>query len=263
MGMAAMSLFIVLKGVFHSLFIPPTGLLILASAAFGCLFTRWHKPAKIVLGTALGLLWLVSMPVFAEALWRFTERYPALDLTQPVKAQAIVVIGGDGFRPLAPEYGDTPVAERELLERLTYTAYVARRTQLPVLVSGNGLEAQAMSATLQRNFDLKTRWVESNSRDTFENARETAKLLLPEGIKHIILITSGTHLWRAAHEFMDAGFTVDPAPAVLYSIHPSEGVLAVLPSAKAMERSYEAFYELVGEPVRLVLAGLHLRRHAP
>lgn len=258
-----MPLYIVLKGIFHSLFIPPTGLLILATAAFGCLFTRYQRPAKIVLGTALGLLWLVSMPVFADLLWRLVERYPAMDLAQPVKAQAIVVIGGDGFRPLAPEYGETPVAERELLERLTYTAYAARRTQLPVLVSGDGPEAIAMSTTLQRNFDFKTRWVESHSHDTFENARETAKILLPEGIKHIILITSATHLWRAAHEFTDAGFQVDPAPAVLYSAHPSQGLLAVLPSPKAMERSYEAFYELMGEPARLVLAGLHIRRHAP
>jgi len=256
-------MFVFLKNIFHSLFIPPTGFLTLAIIAFCFLFTRWQRPAKIVLGTALGLMWLVSMPVVAEALWRFTERYPPLDLTQPVTAQAIVVIGGDGFRPHAPEYGDAPIAARELLERLTYTAYVARRTQLPVLVSGNGPEALSMSATLQRNFELTPRWVESHSRDTFENARETAKLLLPDHVTHIILVTSATHLWRAAHEFRDAGFTVDPAPAVLYSVHASQGVLAVLPSTAAMQRSYEACYELIGEPVRLVLAGLHLRRHAP
>lgn len=256
-------MFVFLKNVFHSLFIPPTGFLTLAIIAFGFLFTRWQRPARIVLGTALGLMWLISTPVVAEALWRFTEHYPPLDLSQPVKAQAIVVIGGDGFRPHALEYGDAPVAANELLERLTYTAYVARRTQLPVLVSGNGAEALAMHATLQRNFEITPRWVESHSRDTFENARETGKILLPEHVTRIILVTSATHLWRAAHEFMDAGFTVDPAPAVLYSVHAPQGVLAILPSTAAMEHSYEAVYELIGEPVRLVLAALHLRRHAP
>jgi uncharacterized SAM-binding protein YcdF (DUF218 family) len=255
-------MFVFLKEMFHSLFVPPTGFLVLALAAYGFLFSRWKKQATIVLGVALGLLWLVSLPVVAEGLWRLTQRYPPLDLAQPVKAQAVVVIGGDSYRPLAPEYGYAPVAERELLERLTYAAYVARRTQLPVAVSGNGPEAIAMSATLQRHFDIKTRWVESHSRDTFENALETAKLLRPDGVTHIILVTSATHLWRAAHEFMDAGFTVDPAPAVLYSAHPSEGVLAVLPSTKALERSYEALYELIGEPVRVTLSALHLRRHS-
>jgi uncharacterized SAM-binding protein YcdF (DUF218 family) len=254
-------MFLFLKSLVHSLLVPPMAFLVLAIAAYGFLFSRWRRQAMIALGVALGCLWLLSMPAVAEGLWRLAEGYPSLDLAQPVKAQAIVVIGGDGVRPLAPEYGYAPVAERELLERLTYTAHVARRTQLPVAVSGDGPEAVAMSTTLQRHFDISTRWVESHSRDTFENARETAKLLRPDGVTRIILVTSATHIWRAAHEFMDAGFTVDPAPAVLYSEHPSQGVLAVLPSTKALERSYEACYELVGEPTRLGLAALHLRRH--
>jgi uncharacterized SAM-binding protein YcdF (DUF218 family) len=256
-------MFLFLKGIFHSLFLPPLGFLVLAIVAYGFLFSRFRKQATIVLGAALALQWLLSMPVVGEGLWRLAEGYPALDLTKPTQAQAIVVIGGDSFRPLAPEYAYAPVAERELLERLTYTAYLARRTQLPVAVSGNGPEAEAMSTTLARHFDIKTRWVESHSRDTFENARETAKLLRPDGVTHIILVTSATHLWRAAHEFRDAGFKVDPGPAVLYSVHPSDGVLAVLPSTKAAERSYEAIYELVGEPVRVGLSALHLRRHTP
>lgn len=256
-------MFVVLKGLFHALFLPPTCLILVAVVCYGFLFSRWRRQATIAMGVTLGLLWILSTPTVSDLLWRLTERYPALNLDRPVKAQAIVVIGGASYRVRAPEFNGTPVAEKSLLERLTYTAYLARKTQLPVLVSGNGNEAIAMRATLERNFDIKTRWIESHSRDTFENAAETAKILRAEGIRNILLVTSSTHIWRAAHEFMSAGFTVEPAPAVIWTRRPSEGLLEYLPAAWAMERSYESIYELVGDPVRVLLSTLHIRRQSP
>jgi uncharacterized SAM-binding protein YcdF (DUF218 family) len=256
-------MFLALKGVAHALFLPPTVFLVLALIAYGFLFSRWRRQATIALGVALGLLWVFSMPAFADLLWRATERYPALNLDRPVKAQAIVVIGGFGYRWKAPEYGGTPVADNGLLERLTYTAYLAKKTGLPVLVSGDDTEAIAMRTTLERDFDIRTRWMESQSRDTFENAQLTAKLLHADGIRHIILVTSSTHIWRAAHEFTSAGFTVDPAPAIIWAPRPSEGLFELVPAPWAISRSYEAVYELVGDPVRVMLSALHIRRQAP
>jgi len=100
-----------------------------------------------------------------------------------------------------------------LLERLSYGAFVARHTGLPILVTGAPREAVTMQTSLVRDFGVPVRWVENQSRDTFENARYTAQMLKPEGIGRIILITSSTHLWRAVHEYEDAGFEVVPAPA--------------------------------------------------
>jgi hypothetical protein len=37
-------------------------------------------------------------------------------------------------------------------------------------------------------------------------------------------------------------------------------VLSYIPDVDAMSRSYAACYELLGEPVRIVLAATHLRR---
>jgi len=36
-----------------------------------------------------------------------------------------------------------------------------------------------------------------------------------------------------------------------------------IPSAEALLRSYEAIYELIGEPVRQILAATHVRREQP
>lgn len=97
---------------------------------------------------------------------------------------------------MAPEYAG-PAAGPVLLERLSYGAFIAHQTNLPVLVTGNGIEAQAMHATLKRNFGIDAHWVDDKSYDTFENAADTARLLAPAHIAHIILVTTATHMRRA------------------------------------------------------------------
>ena len=39
------------------------------------------------------------------------------------------------------------------------------------------------------------------------------------------------------------------------------GISRYIPEPEAMQRSYAAIYELLGEPVRALLAATHLRRH--
>ena len=147
-----------------------------------------------------------------------------------------------------------------LLERLAYGAYVARKSGLPILVTGNGIEATAMRVTLVRNFAIEPRWVDDRAYDTFDNASNSAQLLRADGVQRIVLVTSADHLWRAAQEFTAAGLQVTPAPAGVWA--PREtGVLRYLPDAQALVHSYTATYELVGEPVRKLLWLSHLRRH--
>lgn len=253
-------MFVAFKTLAHTLFLPPAGPLLVALIAYGLLWSRWRRPAAIVLGVALGSLWVISTPMVSDLVWRLSEHYPALSFKQPLNAQAIVVLGGGSYREDAPEYGGQPAPELALLDRLTYCAYVERHTSLPVLVSGNGEEALAMQISLKRDFGIKTRWVEDHSRDTFENAEFSSRMLRANGVKRIVLVTSSTHMWRAAHEFMSAGMEVIPAPVAVWAPRRSEGLFEIIPSAKALLRSYTAVYELIGDPVRVVLAVLRLRR---
>jgi len=246
------------KTLLRNLILPPAGPLLLAFAGL-LLLRRRPRLARVLLAVGLGSLWLLSLPVVADALTRLTMHYPALDLAQPTQAQAVVILGGGGQRAFAPEYGG-PSAEPLLLERLAFGAYVARHTALPVLVTGNGIEATAMSATLERNFGIEVRWVESRAYDTFENARNSAQLLRADGVRRIILVTSATHLWRSAHEFTAAGLEVVPAPVGVLAER-EVGVQRYLPDVSALVRSYMASYEMLGEPVREILALTHLRRH--
>lgn len=248
-----------LKTLARTLILPPAGPLILA--IIGLLLMR--KRPK--LGRALAVIGVVSlllcsMPIVGEALKHLAERYPPLDLSLPVNAQAVVILGGGSVRN-APEYGG-PAAAFETLERLNYGAFVARRTSLPVLVSGSPFEGQAMRVTLARDFGITARWVENRSGDTFENARFSARLLRADHVSRIILVTSSTHEWRAAHEFMSAGFEVIPAP--VGTLQPDTRALSrFIPDIEGLTQSYLGTYELLGESMRKLFAVLHLRKQQP
>jgi len=252
-------MFTYVKSILRNLILPPAGLLILAFV--GLLLTRRHRRlGNALIATSLGLIWLGSLPVVANWLQRQAERYPPLDLSRPVDAQAIVILAGGGER-FAPEY-DGPAIAGDTLERVDYGAYIARRTSLPVLVSGSNSEASAMRATLMRNLNVTPRWVDTRSGDTFDNARFSARLLRADHVSRIILVTTGTHEWRAAHEFMAAGLQVVPAPVGI-RIPQELHVDSFVPNVSALMHSHEAVYELIGEPVRELFALLHLRRQRP
>lgn len=249
-------MYFVIKAVLRSLVLPPAGPLLLAILGAWSMGRgrRWGAP---LLWLGVASLWSLSVPVVADALSHLAERCPPLDLSQPTGAQAVVIIGGGSNRPFAPEYG-AGAAGFLLLERLSYGAYVAKRTNLPVLVSGAPDETPVMQTSLARDFGLRIRWLEHHSRDTFENARFSAPILRGAGIRRIILVTSSTHEWRAMQEFRDAGFEVVPAPAGSWAPRQNDA-LRWVPAPAALERSNLALYELLGERARRVQAALGIR----
>jgi len=248
-----------LKQLLGILIMPPAGPLLLMLA--GALWRR-RRPrlgGSLIAAGAVAL-WLLSTMVVAQSLERLAERYPALapGRVAAIGAQAIVILGGGGQRADAPEYGGAE-ADPDLLERLAYGAWLARRTRLPVLVTGYHIEAVAMRETLERNFGITPRWVDTRAFDTFENARDGARLLRTANVHRILLVSSAAHLWRAAHEFTAAGMDVVAAPVHVWT--PSAAYLPdFLPGAQALDISNHALHELLGEPVREFLAWTDLRR---
>jgi len=258
-------MFIALKTLLRTLLLPPAGPLLLAAAGAFLIGRRGsgvgvRRTGWALLTAGLATLWLLAIPLVAGVLSRAAQRCPPLDLSRPVQAQAIVILGGDLERLGAPEYGGEPAVALNLLERVNYGAFVARRTGLPLAVSGTPREALAMRASLARDFGIATRWIEDRSRDTFQNAEFCAVLLKPLGITRIVLVTDADHEWRATHEFMSAGFGVVPAPVGLY-VPREMGPRSFLPSADALSSSTEALYELTGDIARRCFETLHLRRH--
>jgi uncharacterized SAM-binding protein YcdF (DUF218 family) len=249
---------IFLKSIARNLILPPAGPLLLAF--LGLLLAVRRRTLGISLGIfGVSSLWLLSTPAVGDLLCHIAERYPTLDPARPVSAEAVVILGGGGARN-APEFGGWAL-EGATLDRVIYGAWLARRASLPILVSGSPDEALGMKATLIRVMGAPPRWIEGNSHDTYQNAEFSTPILRAAGIHRIVLVTTGTHEWRAAHEFMAAGFDVVPAP-VNSGVDRAHDVSGLLPNPDGLNRSYSALYEMLGEPVRQAMAALHIRRHA-
>jgi uncharacterized SAM-binding protein YcdF (DUF218 family) len=198
----------------------------------------------------------LSLPSVSGALLHSLDNRGALDLAQTREVQAIVILGG-GIRRDAPEYGGDTLG-RLTLERVRYGAWVARRTQLPVLASGGTVhggtaEAVLMKRALEEEFGVEVRWTEARSRDTRSNAGESAALLLPLGITRVLLVAHGFDMPRATAEFASAGLQVTAAPTMVATgrvsaDHPIEW----LPAMSALHGSYYALYELLALAARLM-----------
>lgn len=249
------------KQLLKNLVLPPTGPLALTILGLALAVSTRLRPVGLALsGAGALLLGALATPVVADALVRGVEQYPALDLTQHVDAQAIVILAG-GVRVDAPEYGGAPAPNATTLVRLVYGARVAHATGLPVLVSGSRLEAAAMSDVLRHDLAVAPRWVESRSRDTHENATLSCRILAGAGVRRIVLVTSSAHMARAVVEFEAAGMMVVPAPAEMWTLR-ERGLLAWVPNANALERSQRALYERLGRIAQAIRIDLAQRRPA-
>jgi len=228
-------------------FLLPPGLLILFLA--GGLLLRRARPrtARALFVSGLGGLYLLSMPLLANwliALWESPpERVIARD------AQAIVVLGGGRYLQ-APEYGGDTVSA-ETLVRLRYAAHLQRATGLPLLVSGGrpdggeSSEARAMKHVLEKDFAVAVRWQEGDSDNTLQNARYSHRLLRPQGIANVILVTHAWHMPRARFAFEQSGFSIIPAPTG-HVTHGPLTVLDFLPDARALRKSAWVVHEMIG-----------------
>lgn len=236
-----------IKSLVKIFVLPPAGPLLLALVGVG-LSGRRPCLGRRIAYAGLILLLLLATPAVAGFLIRLLDTTPAFDPSHAGNAQAIVILGG-GTRDDAPEYGGVALSTLSL-ERVRYGAKLARETGLPVLVSGGRVDAKApveallMRDVLTREYKVPVRWVEAGSRNTHENAIDSAAILKASGIKHAILVVHSFDLPRARAEFEAQGIAVTPAPTDIPPAVPTE-IGEFLPSAAGLQQSYWALYEIL------------------
>ena len=198
------------------IFALPTVFIALSLA--GALIALVWRRAGIVLTLASSLsLYAAATPALSSYLLQRVES----TLPQNVDlgtAQAIVVLGGDVRRGNG---ADIPATLGPLsLERVVLGAQAYRRLHLPIVVSGGRVagahasEAALMKAALADNFAVPVAWNEDRSRTTWENAVYTARLLQPEKLATVVLVSQAWHLPRALWAFERAGLDW-PSPPVI------------------------------------------------
>jgi len=236
-----------LRAVAKALALPPLGPIVVALVGLS-LLRRRPRLGRALAWSGVLRLYALSTPLVAHLLLRGLAIPPVLDPGRARLAQAIVILGG-GVRQDAVEYGGDTL-NRLTLERVRYGAKVARETGLPILVSGGTLdggptEARLMKDALEHEFGVPVRWAESGSRNTHENAVESAAILHKEGITKVVLVAHSFDMQRAIAELHRAGIETVPAPTLL----PGEDRLDYrdfIPSLSGLTTSYFALYELLG-----------------
>jgi uncharacterized SAM-binding protein YcdF (DUF218 family) len=247
---------IFLRKIIAGFVLPPAGPLICIVLGLA-LISRRPRLGKTLAWLGLSSLIALSLPAVSSWLVDVAGGAEPLDLSKPIAAQAIVITGA-GVRVHAPEYGGSSLSTLTL-DRTRYGAYLARKTGLPVLVTGGKIpegasEGELMRSTLQAEFATPVRWIEAQSRNTSENARFSAAVLKPDGITRILLVTHAFDVRRARMDFEAAGFQVTPAPTgVTPNTDEPMAPLDFFPSARALQESYYACYELIALLVKQVI----------
>ena len=230
----------------------PPGIVVLLGVAGLLLYRIRARWGMALMGFAVGLLYLLSMPLFSGAVMRGLETYPALPAGElhAMGADAIVILAGGRLRQ-QPEYDGDTVTDNTLM-RVRYGAWLKRRTQLPLYVSGGSVEkeekpeAELMREVLQKEFNVEVNVVEDKSKTTYENAKYTAELLKRNHHQKVFLVSNSAHLPRAVEAFQKFGIDVIPAPTVFTTNSGGFSLLDVLPQSYAFRNSYLALHELIG-----------------
>lgn len=230
------------------LLVPPLSLAYLAIA--GLLVARVRPRLGWVIAWA-GLIGLLALAIPAVGFTLMNALGLDLPLTPPPNdpPQAIVILSADisriGRDKSAFGVGDLT------LEREQAGAALARRTRLPVLVTGGVLNRDApsiaslMADSMRDDFQVPVRWTETRSADTWENARFSADILRAAGIHSIYLVTNAWHMRRALLAFAPTGLVVTAAPTDLGRM-PAYDAGDFIPRASVWHVSYYALHEWIG-----------------
>lgn len=199
-------------------------------------------------------MYVFSTPVFSRNLAAIIETYNPVDISEvdKEKTSAIVVLGCNRHSN-APEFSGNDTVSACTLVRIRYAAFLQKATGFPIIVSGGSVyqesvsEAELMREVLMRELNTEVFLMERNSRNTIENAKEVAKLIVKNKIEQVLLVTHASHMLRAEYSFNHSGINIIPAPTHFYSVNDSKPFyFKLLPNIQAFYISNVSLYEMLG-----------------
>ena len=148
-------------------------------------------------------VWVFFLPITYALPLYWLEKSYFNNSYKKQKAQAIVILGAGLTNSSTMQQ---PNLNINLLERVRFGAYLQRKTNLPILVSGAGshgsfTEVKVMKQVLEEEFHARVDFLEGRSNSTEENAKFTFEILKENNIKSIFLVSNSWHLKRAEYMF--------------------------------------------------------------
>lgn len=208
---------------------PATILLLLLLLASGLhILGRRRASARVFLTTSGLALVIAVLPAGTPMIAALENRFPPRAL--PERVDGVIVLGGAVSPALTAARGR--ISLDDSAERIVAFVRLARRYPDARLIytAGSGdpfdqslREADAVRPLLDlMGIDPGRILFERDSRNTFENARNSRALARPIADERWILITSARHMPRAMGTFRAQGWTVIAYP-VDYTTEPGDG----------------------------------------
>jgi uncharacterized SAM-binding protein YcdF (DUF218 family) len=199
----------------------PGNLLVLAQT-LGTFLLFLRKTRRVGMGlvllTTLTMLGVATTAVSSWVALPLEESFPRPTL--PEQVDGIIMLGGAVNPPITRERGDPSV--NEAAERILSFAELSRRYPDAKLLftGGSGVlfgqdykeDVAARAALRQAGVDTDRVLFESESRNTWENAVYSKKLVAPAPGETWILVTSAMHMPRSVGIFRRIGWQVLPYP---------------------------------------------------
>jgi uncharacterized SAM-binding protein YcdF (DUF218 family) len=212
-------MFFILSKILVYLTVPSNLLALIGLAGIALLFTRFVRAGRRLLVASVILIVAIGVfPVGTALILPLEERFPQWNPAQGAPA-GIIVLGG----ALSPERSVArgQISLHESAERLTVAVELARKYPLARIVFSGG-NARLFSGPSEADFAVSfferlgvprdRITLETQSRNTAENALFTKRLIAPQPGEHWLLVTSALHMPRAIGAFRQAGFPVEPYP---------------------------------------------------
>lgn len=214
---------------------------------------RWGR----ILLTALLLgYWLMASPFFANVLETILRNgYEPLDvstLTEPV--DAIVVLGGGSVTQSIGEEEINTLSDSSAMRVLEALRLYEQLDEPLIIVSGGVNERVGRmtpesypmrAALLDAGIPPEDILMESDSRDTYEQALLLQPILAAEAIDNFLLITSESHMRRSMAVFQAQGMEPIPSAASQHSEGQALSHWGIFPDEEALDASRHAMREIM------------------
>lgn len=247
-------MYVILSQVFTPLLSPLGLCTVLWVVALFYAGRRRQTRAKFCAVVGILLLMFFSNPLVSSSLLGALEAdfQPQMPEECP-SADAIVVLGGITAPPKAPRVS---VHVANGFDRLLHGMRLLRAGKAPVLVLSGGIiggtisEAEQMRRlAVECGVNPEALLLESDSRNTRENAVNTTHLLRLRGVERVLLVTSASHMRRASAAFARAGANVVPSVTDIEIVPKKWSIGRLVPTVQSLEYSSRAMKEYVGYAV--------------
>jgi uncharacterized SAM-binding protein YcdF (DUF218 family) len=249
----SLKMFVFLSKTLDLLLSPLTWcLLLLVPAAWRC---RLQRPTLWLVLSAFVVLWLFGNPAVANALMGYVESSAETTYRPNTTYDAVIVLGGAVDAQRSQSSGQLQLngsAERILqgyeLVRTGRARNILLSAGALIPLEGVPTEAEFLARQLRAwNVPADRIYEERLSRNTRENAVESARIVAAQGWQRLLLVTSAAHMSRALGCFRAAGLAADALPVDHRGADEAGG--SFFPRSGALSATTESLRELFGRAV--------------